>query len=202
MGDRMSGYRQIRADEVSWLLRLLIERIESKGASADLYIVGGVAMTLQLGRPEMTPDIDTLLNPRAEVLTAASELAAELGFDPDWVNSRAFAFATFDSEADIEALVLDFPGHRVRVASPRFLLVMKFAASRAKDRDDVTALIQFTGVRTAEELVEITIDVLGEDSVAFSAPHDRVRETLLLEAEDAFRTAAARPVSWVRPQLP
>lgn len=36
----MSAYRQIRADEVSDLLRRLIERVEARGASADLYIVG------------------------------------------------------------------------------------------------------------------------------------------------------------------
>ncbi len=110
----MNRYCQIRADEVSDLLRLLVERVAVRGASADLYVVGGVAMTLQFGRPTATPDIDPVLNPRDEVLAAAA----------------------------------------------------------------------------------------GEESIAFSAPHDRVRGVLLLEAEDTLRTAAADPVVWPLPRRP
>lgn len=195
----MSGYRQIGAEEVSDLLRLLVDRVAERGAAADLYLVGGVAMMLQLGRPAMTPDIDTVLNPRAEVLAAAAEIAEELGLEPTWVNAQAFAFLAIDTEADVEARQLDFPGHRVRVASLRYLLAMKFAARRAKDRDDLTALIQALGIRTPAELVDLAVDILGEESVAFPGPQDRLRDTLLLEAEDALRTAVARPVSWRPP---
>lgn len=85
-----------------------------------MYLVGGAALTIQLGRPHATPDFDVLLNPKDEILAVASDMAKEMDLDPEWVNSRAFAFlGGMDTDLDVEARRLPIEGHRVRVASPR-----------------------------------------------------------------------------------
>jgi hypothetical protein len=127
----MNEYRQIEASEISDLLEDLLRRCTEHDISADVYLIGGAALTIQLGRPHATPDFDVLLNPKDEILAVAGEMAKEMDLDPDWVNSRTFAFlGGMDTDLDVEAKQLPIEGHRVRVASPRYLLAMKLAAGR------------------------------------------------------------------------
>jgi len=185
------AYRQIEAAEVSGLLSELLERCSRSGISADIYIVGGAALTMQLGRPRMTPDFDVLLNPKAEIIAVAEAMADELGLNPDWVNSNAFAFlGGLDSEQDAEAMTLDFPDHRVRVASPRYLLAMKVAAMREKDVDDAAACIRHLGYRDADKVIDEAIAIIGHDSIAWGAPHGaELREWIRLDVERVVRRA-------------
>lgn len=125
-------------------------------------------------------------------------MADELRLDPAWLNSRAFAFlAGMDDEQDIEATLLDFPGHRVRVASPRYLLAMKIAAMRAKDVDDAAACVRYLGYRNADAIVTEAIEILGRDSMAWDAPHDvDLNEWLRPEAERVLRRAWSGDPLW------
>ncbi len=194
------AYRQIEAAEVGGLLDELLRRCIERGVSADLYLVGGAALTIQLGRPRTTPDFDTLLNPKTEIVAVAEEMAAELGLSPQWVNSNAFAFlGGMDTEADAEATLLDYPGHRVRVASPRYLLAMKIAAMREKDFDDAAACVRHLGHRDAEQIIAEAIAIIGRDSMAWSAPHDAdLHEWLRLDVERILKRAWGGDPLWGR----
>ena len=128
----------------------------------------------------------------------AEAMADELSLDPAWLNSRAFAFlAGMDDEQDAEAALLDFPGHRIRVASPRYLLAMKIAAMRAKDVDDAAACVRYLGYRDADAIVTEAIAILGPDSMAWDAPHDAdLHAWLLPEAERVLRRAWSGDALW------
>lgn len=163
----------------------------------DVYIVGGAAMMLQLGRERMTGDIDGVLNPSEEITAIARGMWEQYGLIPDWLNDRFLVHASgIDPAADHAAKVLTVHGYRIRVASPRYLLAMKLAASRAKDYEDITALIWHLDAWDVNALVELTIAVMGDDGIQLGIPHDLdVREELLLSAQDATRRArgAGRP---------
>ncbi|MAT16960.1 MAG: hypothetical protein CMF56_00135 [Leifsonia sp.] len=195
----MTEPRMIRADQVGGLISELVSRCEEQGVRVDAYLVGGAALTLQLERPRMTPDLDVLLlNPDPRIVSIAEAMADELSLDPAWLNSRAFAFlAGMDDEQDTEAALLDFPGHRIRVASPRYLLAMKIAAMRAKDVDDAAACVRYLGYRDADAIVTQAIATLGRDSMAWDAPHDAdLHAWLLPEAVRVLRRAWSGDALW------
>ncbi|NQW91863.1 hypothetical protein HQQ88_16340 [Curtobacterium sp. VKM Ac-2861] len=180
-------YRLLSGAEVVDLLGELLERLAGRGVEVETYIVGGAAVAVQLGRDEVTPDIDGLFQPMDEVLVEARAMAAEHRLDPEWINSRAFSFMEFSPNDDTEALHTTINGRPVVVASKRRLLAMKLAASRPKDRTDLNRLIIDLDVRTADELVAIAREAYGEHSMTL--PDDPAEVQLI--AEEALRRADA-----------
>ena len=58
--------------------------------------------------------------------------------------------------------MLDLPGLRVSVPSARYLLALKVAAARVdRDADDIRLLAEVCGVRSAEEILSLTDEVIG-----------------------------------------
>ncbi|TQO18504.1 hypothetical protein FB472_0020 [Rhodoglobus vestalii] len=184
----MSGeYRELNGDEIRELLGELLERLAARGVEVEVYIIGGAAMALHLGRQQLTPDVDGLFRPRDEVFAEATLMAEEKNLDPDWVNDRAVSFMAFDPAGDVEAKQIMLHGHPVTIASKRTLLAMKIAASRVKDHEDTSRLIVDLGITDAEEIVDLAFGVFGEDGMTL--PNDRGEVRLM--AEEAIRRANA-----------
>lgn len=150
-------------DNVLGLLEELGRRLERAGERAELYIVGGAAMALAFARDRVTRDIDAVFVPKTRVYDEAKSMAADddtLG--PDWLNDavKGFLPSIEDSEAQV---ILDLPGIRVLVASPRRLLAMKvFAARVDRDRDDILALCRQSNISTITEVLELTHELYGD----------------------------------------
>lgn len=150
-------------DTIVRSLEELGRRLELAGVRAELYIVGGAAMALAFARDRVTRDIDAVFVPKSRVYEEAQAMALEddtLG--PDWLNDavKGFLPSIEDSEAEV---ILDGPGIRVLVASPRRLLAMKvFAARVDRDRDDILTLCQHANIRTITEVLELTQDLYGD----------------------------------------
>ena len=179
------GYRQLSADEIRELLGELLDRAQAAGIDVDAYVVGGAAMALQLGREQLTPDVDGLFRPFDDVARIGRDMADEHGLSPTWVNENARPFIVFDITHERHFVDVTIRSHTIRVASPRALLAMKMARYARKDYPDITALIASLGVGTAEEIADLTIEVLGDDSL--SIPEGRV--DLLMRANEALRRA-------------
>jgi hypothetical protein len=113
-------------DDLLDLLRDLGGRLQQRGLSADLYVVGGAAIALAFDHRRVTRDIDAAFHPADTVREEASRLAEQRGLPPDWLSSAAIAFAPPGRDED--AVALDLPGLAVSVASPEHLLAMKLAA--------------------------------------------------------------------------
>lgn len=184
-------YRQLSADEIRALLVELLDRAAAEGIEIDAYLVGGAAMALQLGREQLTPDVDGLFRPFDAVVRIGAQMADEHGLSPTWVNENARPFIVFDITDDRHFVEVALGRHTIRVASPRALLAMKMARYARKDYADITALILTLGPSTADEIADLTIDVLGEDSPTISEG----RADLVLRAQDALRRARAASVN-------
>lgn len=150
-------------DTIVRSLEELGRRLELAGVRAELYIVGGAAMALAFARDRVTRDIDAVFVPKSRVYEEAKAMALEddtLG--PDWLNDavKGFLPSIEDSEAQV---ILEGPGIRVLVASPRRLLAMKvFAARVDRDRDDILTLCQQSNIRTITEVLELTQELYGD----------------------------------------
>ena len=177
--------RLLTADEIQEFLGILLDRLAARGVYVKTYIIGGAAMGIHLGREQLTPDIDGYFHPQAEVFAEAAEMADEYGLAPDWVNSRAAAFISFDPKDDTDALLTTIHGHPVTVASKRTLLALKIAASRTKDRADISRLILDLDITDPDEIVELAFAVFGEDSISLGSDRDDVR----ILADEAIRRA-------------
>ncbi|GLK19013.1 DUF6036 family nucleotidyltransferase [Herbiconiux flava] len=180
----MSASRLFTADELRALLDELGERIKRRGQSVDAYLVGGAAMAIGLGSRRSTEDIDGVFRPAGVVEEEARLMARDHGLPEHWINQRAFAFMNFEME-DAEASSLEIDGMSIRLASPRFLLAMKMAAGRLKDRDDIVALIRHLGITDPDEIVDLAFEIFGEDGVTLTDSRESVR----LQAAEMIRLA-------------
>jgi len=178
-------YRQLTGDEIEGLLAELLERADDAGVDADIFLVGGAAMALQLGRDQLTPDVDGLFRPFDRIRAIAQAMAEEHGLSPQWINENARPFIAFDTDDPRHFVTITLRGRALRIASPRALLAMKMARYARKDYADVTTLIQQLNLTTPEQIVALTIEVLGEDSPALVDG----REDLELLAAEALRRA-------------
>lgn len=106
-----------------------------------------------------------------------------------WVNENARPFIVFDITDDSHFVDLPLGSHTIRVASPRALRAMKMARYARKDFADITVLVRTLNLTTAQDVVALTYDIFGEDSMAIpEGPDD-----LLMRAKDALRRATSSP---------
>ena len=108
-------------------------------------------MALAYSTSRATRDLDGAFEPKAAVYEIARVVASqvpELALREDWLNDAVKAFM---SGEDVDATVhFDKPGLAVRVASPRYLFVMKAIAARESDLDDLRLLYGLCGYRSAD----------------------------------------------------
>ncbi|MFM2437678.1 MAG: hypothetical protein RLZ55_489 [Actinomycetota bacterium] len=160
------------------LLTQLGRRLDDKGMSADLYVVGGTAMLLAYQRSRLTRDIDAVTVDQEVVAAEARSMAeGRRGLPADWLNSRVGPMLpqVFD-EGQMEALAV--PGLTVNVASPEHLLAMKVRAARGdRDVEDILLLCRHLGIARIEEVFAIADQVWGPGMIRDDAQF-LVRESL------------------------
>jgi hypothetical protein len=145
-------------------LRRLGDRLVRRGVVADLYVFGGAAMALAYDRERSTRVIDAILKPHGEVLTAAREVAQELGLPDWWLNEQATAYVAAGGDPEAPR-VFDHPGLRVSAASPRHLLAMKVLAAPRRDAADIVTLVRRLGLRTVDEILSLCEEVFPDEPV-------------------------------------
>lgn len=148
-------------DEILAALTALGRKLDERGLTGEMYIVGGAAIALAYDARRSTRDIDALFEPKIVVYEAARELAEELGLPVGWLNDAVKGFlAGPDPEA---SPVLDVPGLRCFVASPRMLLALKVLAHRVgEDEEDVRLLASVIGASKAQQVLAIAEEVYGD----------------------------------------
>jgi hypothetical protein len=147
------------------------------GTSAEIVVAGGSALVLLGIVDRSTADADTVSS-RPKLSTFAREVAAvaeELGLAPSWLNDEVTAYR--------DLLPPDFPSRTValgtfgqltvRVLGRGDLILMKMAAGRPRDLDDLQVLAP-----TAEEVMFVDQQLARIDKVS---PRDALRIQLYLE---------------------
>lgn len=147
--------------EIVEALTALAAELESRGISAEMYIVGGAAIALAFDERRATRDIDAVFEPKASVYEAAAVVGERLGLPGGWLNDAVKGFLAGDDPA--AAPVLDLPGLRCLAASPQTLLALKVLAHRVgEDEADVKLLASELGLTEAEEVLAIAERTFGD----------------------------------------
>ncbi len=146
--------------EILAALTALGEQLETAGAVADLYVVGGAAMALAYDDRRATRDIDAAFVPKSLVYEAAGRVAEARRLPVGWLNDAVKGFLLGPDPFPTE--ILDLPGLRVEVASPQVVLVMKCLAHRiGEDDDDVLLLARRLGLATPGEVLDLVEQMAG-----------------------------------------
>ena len=143
------------------LLSDLAGRLDARGVTLEIYVVGGTAMVLAYDRDRLTRDIDATWDTAIDVSREVNAIATERGLPRDWLNDRVRPMLPLVVDEDrLEALNL--PGLRVSVASPRHMLAMKARAARdARDLDDIVLLCRHLGFSSVTEVIALAEDIWG-----------------------------------------
>lgn len=147
--------------EILAALGALAARLHERGIEGELYVVGGAAIAVAFDARRATRDVDAVFEPKAEIYRAADDVAAEQGLPAGWLNDGVKGFVA-GPDADATA-VLEVPGLRVLVASPRILLAMKVLAHRlGEDDDDVRLLAGELSLGSAQAVLDVAEEVYGD----------------------------------------
>lgn len=146
--------------EILTALTALGARLSERGIDGEIYVVGGAAIAIAFDARRATRDVDAVFEPKQELYAAADEVGAALDLPPGWLNDGVKGFVAGSDDA--AATVLEMPGLRVLVASPRILLAMKVLAHRiGEDDEDIRLLARELGLADAESVLRIAEDVYG-----------------------------------------
>lgn len=143
-------------DDVRGALRELAYELREAGLPATIRVVGGAAVSLQVGREALTRDVDALHPTSARFIDVVHRIASRRGWPNDWLNDAVKGFAShYDTDDDWEV----FDSGRdvtVLIARAPLLLAMKLRAARGtRDRDDIERLLRACRVVDGDEAESI-----------------------------------------------
>ena len=143
-------------DDIEDALRALVAELVSVGAESTIHVVGGAAVALQVGREELTQDIDTLHTPSPAIGEAVKRIAHAKGWPETWLNDNAKMYDShFHTDADWKLLIEDH-GVVVCIAGPRLLLAMKLLAGRGRrDEPDIERLLDACAITSLDAAVAV-----------------------------------------------
>lgn len=134
----------------------IADRLSDRGIEAQIYLVGGAAISLGYFDRRLTTDIDARVAPADRVIAVAEEIAKENEWQLDWFNNAASKLIPFMA-GEGDWLRISVTGKvEVFVASAELLLAMKLEASRPnRDGEDIVGLVEHLGITSKSELEAI-----------------------------------------------
>lgn len=163
-------------------LERLSEILEARGVKADLFVIGGAAMTLAYRARPSTRDVDAIFKRKNEVFKAAAQVAREQTLPDEWLNDGAKKFLGRPDRRPRP--ILDLPGVRIMAGSPEYLLAMKVLADRHdRDREDLRFLIRLLGLKSVKEAERLFSEVYPDGAI----PEDTRARLAELIAQEAAR---------------
>ena len=147
--------KDLTREQIIKLFDELSRELRFEGARAQIYIIGGAAMSLAFDRDRATKDVDARVDSGHTRLTqAARKMARRHGLPETWLNEQATAM--IPRAGDVRAqTVYESAYLTVTGASAKHLLAMKLAAGRDTDADDIAVLCKELQLGDVEEAVAI-----------------------------------------------
>lgn len=132
---------------------------------AQIYIVGGAAMSLAFARDRTTRDVDARIDIGHSRLTeAVRKIGRKYGFGDTWLNDQATT--AIPRATDVRARTLyDSPYLTVTGASAEHLLAMKLLAARNVDRQDIATLVRHLELEGPDEAIRIYEDLFPDEKL-------------------------------------
>ena len=143
-------------EKIENLLHQLSDRLIARGLVGEIALYGGAAMVLAHRARLSTKDVDAVFVPKQEIYQEVTEVAFHNDVDKDWINDAVKGFL---SEKNDILPLRDYPGLKVFVAAPEYLLAMKCLSMRLgrddTDLGDVRFLMNRLGLRDAEQVLNV-----------------------------------------------
>jgi hypothetical protein len=122
---------------------------------AQIYIVGGAAMSLAFDRERTTRDVDARIDTgHSRLVEAVRKVGRRYGLGDTWLNDQATTAIPRASDRRAETLYQS-PHLTVTGASAKHLLAMKLLAGRNKDREDVATLAEHLKLKEPGDAIRI-----------------------------------------------
>ena len=143
-------------EKIENLLHQLSDRLIARGLVGEIALYGGAAMVLAHRARLSTKDVDAVFVPKQEIYQEVAEVSFHNDVDKDWLNDAVKGFL---SEKNDILPLRDYPGLKVFVAAPEYLLAMKCLSMRLgrddTDLGDVRFLMNHLGLRDAEQVLNV-----------------------------------------------
>ena len=139
------------------------------GTRAQIYIIGGAAMSLAFSQARRTEDVDARIDKgHARLTEAVRTVGRRHGIGDSWLNEQATW--AIPRATDVRAQTLYQSAYlTVTGASAKHLLAMKLEVGRTKDREDIAVLCRHLGLRDPEEALGIHQELFPEGQVTHRA---------------------------------
>ena len=145
-------------DELSAELRFTRTR-------AQIYIVGGAAMSLAFDRERTTRDVDARIDAgHSRLVEAVRRVGRRHGLGDTWLNDQATTAIPRSADKRAETLYQS-PYLTVTSASARHLLAMKLLAGRNRDRQDVATLAEHLKLKEPGDAIRIYKDLFPDETL-------------------------------------
>lgn len=81
----------------------LADELHGQGLQADVFVVGGAAVTIAFEERASTRDVDAVFTDPSRVRAAAQRVGERLDLSPDWLNDgvKGFLPGAIDPEASV-----------------------------------------------------------------------------------------------------
>jgi Nucleotidyltransferase of unknown function (DUF6036) len=153
-------------DALRRLLAELGDRLARRGVRANIYVVGGAAMSLQFDEHRATRDIDSVvLTGHGPLMDEVRAMARLHNLPGTWLNEQASSYVSRVHDGS-SSIIFDHPNLSVAAASAKHLLAMKVLASRASDVTDLRLLLSILNVTNVTEVQAILVQVFPDRSLS------------------------------------
>ncbi|MCY4075980.1 MAG: DUF6036 family nucleotidyltransferase [Acidobacteria bacterium] len=155
------------------LLEEVDRELQFRRARAQIYVIGGAAMSLAYARERTTADIDARVEKgHSALLEAVRTVARRRGLPDSWLNEQATTAIPRTMDGNPRTL---YASEHLTVtgASPRHLLAMKLQAGRTKDEQDIAVLVAELGLASPAEAMAVHDELFPDE------PLDRAKRELI-----------------------
>ncbi len=151
------------------LLDELSDELRFTRTRAQIYIIGGAAMSLAFSRDRTTRDVDARIDAGHSRLTeAVQKIGRKYGLGDTWLNDQATTAIPRTTDTRARTLY-DSPYLTVTGASAEHLLAMKLLAARHVDRPDIATLVDHLRLERPEEAMRIYEGLFPEEELRHEA---------------------------------
>lgn len=140
--------------KIKFLFQLLNKELAKKNIKGEVGICGGAVMCLVFQARQATKDVDAIFEPSAEIRKAVKMIAHREGLPENWLNDAAKTYFHVDPPKEN---ILELSHLKVWAPRADYMLAMKCLAARfdTYDKDDVIFLIEYLGLKTAEQVFRL-----------------------------------------------
>lgn len=148
-------------------LRQLVAKLRAFDETTSVRIVGGAALALRHFDRDSTRDIDAAIESESsQVSVAVAEIAAENGWDSDWLNHEAAKYIPAWGRPVEWESIYDDGKVVIQVAPSNALLAMKLRANRpGRDNADIARLMAICNIADVEGLDDLYESFYPGDSL-------------------------------------